>query len=131
MEYVTQFKLCFFEKREKSSLTLISLRCRIIRFLPSLNRRIDLLSGDLFNGDEFYPKRTSGVEITRWRLDLNLVRQKIFVFLLELYQRSSIRQEFPSYNVPGKMSLGRCPRMKCCWEIVLCIEMYCWMVSVP
>ena len=69
---------CFIKRREKSSWTLISLRCWIIRSRPSLNQIIDIFSEDVFSGFEFYSKTTSGVEVRRYRIELKLVKQKIF-----------------------------------------------------
>ena len=89
MEYLTQFLLCFFERREKSSLALIDLWCWIKRFRPRLNGRMNLFSGDVCDGDQFYPKRTSGVEVRQCRLEPKLVRQKIFW----IFRWSSISDE--------------------------------------
>ena len=69
---------CFIKRREKSSWPLISLRCWIIRSRPSLKHIIDIFSEDVFSGFELYSKTTSGVEVRRYRIELKLVKQKMF-----------------------------------------------------
>ena len=47
-----------------------------------MNRTINILFEDAFDGHEFYSKRASEVEIIRCRLDLNVGRLKIFEFIV-------------------------------------------------